>query len=165
MTKFTPLAAFKSGKKIPLNLSIILMYGWTYLSVNWRSCYHLNIKHSFVIIHPLHPWELNLPWINTQLFHTKTHRKGRGHSREMYTEWLKKKNSHQGWAQSSSVEACPLTQADWMNRCEAFHAASKESTEHKKGRQLVYKWNILKTFYAFFGTWAASLKFKMGQFF
>lgn len=33
---------------------------FVYLSVNRGGCRHCDIEHSFVIIHPLHAWELNL---------------------------------------------------------------------------------------------------------
>lgn len=39
----------------------------TYLSVNWGDRCHLDIEHSFVIIHPLHAWELNLQQCDIQL--------------------------------------------------------------------------------------------------
>lgn len=53
-----------SGKKLHIekqNLSVE-----TYLSVNRRDCCHLDIEHSFVIIHPLHAWELNLSQCDIQ---------------------------------------------------------------------------------------------------
>lgn len=56
--------AFKGGRKYTWeNLSIKK----TYLSVNWGDRCHLDIEHSFVIIHPLHAWELNLPQCDIKL--------------------------------------------------------------------------------------------------
>lgn len=46
---------------------------FVYLSVNGGGCQHLDIEHSFVIIHPLHAWKLNLQewdwthWIGSSL--------------------------------------------------------------------------------------------------
>lgn len=40
---------------------------FVYLSVNRGGRCHLDIEHSFVIIHPLHAWELNLPQSDIQL--------------------------------------------------------------------------------------------------
>lgn len=40
---------------------------FVYLSVNRGGRCHLDIENSFVIIHPLHSWELNLPESDIQL--------------------------------------------------------------------------------------------------
>lgn len=50
---------------IPIVLSIKNIF--VYLSVNRGGRCHLDIEHSFVIIHPLHAWELNLPQNDIQL--------------------------------------------------------------------------------------------------
>lgn len=43
-----------------------------YLSVNRGGCCHLDIENSFVIIHPLHAWKLNLPRIEIRLIKQRT---------------------------------------------------------------------------------------------
>lgn len=43
---------------------------FVYLSMNRGGCCHLDTEHSFVIIHPLHAWELNLSEGKFDSFHS-----------------------------------------------------------------------------------------------
>lgn len=67
-SNLSPIGLLKvGGKSMWKRRNFCIKSIFVYLSVNRGGRCHLNIENSFVIIHPLHAWELNLQQSDIQL--------------------------------------------------------------------------------------------------